>query len=180
MDKRERTSWRYLALFIVLAMTLCFPTLYAQAADVAQSTIKLSAKKLTIYVGKTKKLKVTTAEGDKVVKFKSSKPSIAYVNSSGKIRGKKAGEATITVKLKSGLKAKCKVTVKKKSTKKKSTKKKSSTKSSSSSSGGGKVYWVSSGKVYHSTRSCPTLSRSKNIHSGNNPPSGRRKCKVCW
>lgn len=39
-------------------------------------------------------------------------------------------------------------------------------------------YWVSSGKVYHTTPDCPTLSRSKNIQSGS-PPAGRRVCKVC-
>ena len=44
---------------------------------------------------------------------------------------------------------------------------------------GGTVYWVPNGKVYHSTKDCPTLSRSKTILSGS-PPSGRRKCKVCY
>lgn len=47
------------------------------------------------------------------------------------------------------------------------------------SHGGGTVYWVSSGEVYHSTPDCPTLSRSQNIFSGS-PPSGRRPCKVCY
>ena len=50
--------------------------------------------------------------------------------------------------------------------------------SESSSGSHGTVYWVSSGKVYHTTRDCPTLSRSKVIHSGA-APSGRRACKVC-
>lgn len=40
------------------------------------------------------------------------------------------------------------------------------------------VYWVPSGKVYHSTPDCPTLSRSKTIYSGS-APSDRRPCKVC-
>ena len=45
-------------------------------------------------------------------------------------------------------------------------------------SGHGTVYWVSSGEVYHISRDCPTLSRSKNVYSGS-APSGRRPCKVC-
>lgn len=46
-------------------------------------------------------------------------------------------------------------------------------------SGLGKYYWVSSGKVYHTTKDCPTLARSKNIISGSTPPAGRHVCKVC-
>ncbi len=59
-------------------------------------------------------------------------------------------------------------------------KKKSESKktSSSSNSNSGTVYWVPNGKVYHSTKDCPTLSRSKNIKSGS-VPSGRTPCKVC-
>lgn len=49
----------------------------------------------------------------------------------------------------------------------------------SSVSGSGKYYWIASGKVYHTTKDCPTLARSKNIISGSIPPSGRRACKVC-
>lgn len=42
------------------------------------------------------------------------------------------------------------------------------------------VYWVSSGEVYHSTDSCSTLKRSKNIYSGTISQSGKsRPCKVC-
>ncbi len=42
------------------------------------------------------------------------------------------------------------------------------------------VYWVKSGKVYHVSEDCPTLSRSKNIYSGTISQSGKsRACKVC-
>lgn len=42
------------------------------------------------------------------------------------------------------------------------------------------VYWVDSGKVYHTTKDCPSLSRSKNIHSGTVAQSGKsRACKNC-
>ena len=35
------------------------------------------------------------------------------------------------------------------------------------------VYWTSNGKSYHSTKSCPTLSRSKTINSGTQAESGK-------
>lgn len=47
-------------------------------------------------------------------------------------------------------------------------------------SGGGTVYWVSGGSVYHSTNSCSTLSRSSGVQSGSIASSGKsRGCKVC-
>ena len=42
------------------------------------------------------------------------------------------------------------------------------------------VYWVSSGEVYHSSKSCSSLSRSKNIYSGTTSESGKsRPCSRC-
>ena len=45
------------------------------------------------------------------------------------------------------------------------------------------VYWVSGGSVYHSTKDCPSLSRSKNIQSGTveeAKAAGKTEpCKVC-
>lgn len=42
------------------------------------------------------------------------------------------------------------------------------------------VYWVPKGSVYHLSRSCSTLSRSKDIRSGTIAESGMpRACKVC-
>lgn len=49
-----------------------------------------------------------------------------------------------------------------------------------SDSSGDKVYWTPNGKKYHTTRSCPTLSRSKVIRSGTiSQAGGRDLCKVC-
>lgn len=81
-----------------------------------KATIKLNVTKIPLQVGKsTTKVKVTSmTKGDSVASWKSSKPKIATVNSKGKITGKKAGTATITVTLKSGIKKKVKVTVQKK------------------------------------------------------------------
>lgn len=42
------------------------------------------------------------------------------------------------------------------------------------------VYWVDGGEVYHYSRGCPSLARSKNIHSGTIAESGKpRACKNC-
>ena len=45
----------------------------------------------------------------------------------------------------------------------------------------GTVYWTSGGKVYHSTKDCPSLGRSSNIRSGSISESGKsRACKNCY
>lgn len=45
----------------------------------------------------------------------------------------------------------------------------------------GTVYWVRSGKRYHSTPNCPSLRRSKNILSGSVAEAGSRTpCKDCF
>ena len=76
-------------------------------------TIKLSAKKKTLKKKKTYTLKVTgLAKGDSVKSYKSSKKGVASVTKKGKIRAIKKGKAVITVTLKSGKTAKCKITVK--------------------------------------------------------------------
>jgi len=76
-------------------------------------TIKLSATKKTLKKGKTYTLKVTgLAKGDAVKSFKTSKKSVATVTSKGKIKAREIGKAVITVTLKSGKKATCKITVK--------------------------------------------------------------------
>jgi hypothetical protein len=42
------------------------------------------------------------------------------------------------------------------------------------------VYWVSGGKVWHTTQYCRALARSTNIHKGSIAGSGKaRACKVC-
>lgn len=80
-------------------------------------TIKLSATKKTIVRNRYYTLKITNlAKGDSVRYVKSSKTSVATVTRTRtnqyKIIGKRKGTATVTVVLKSGKKATCKVTVK--------------------------------------------------------------------
>ena len=143
---------------------------------------KLNKKKLTLTVGKTYKLKVKKAAGDKVKKWVSSNKGIATVSSKGKVQAHRAGTAKIRVILKSGKKAVCTVHVKNPAVRRAASPSSSSASSSSKStpSGGGTVYWTPGGEVYHSTPSCPTLSRSRTINSGSlaSCPKGR-PCKVC-
>ena len=131
--------------------------------------IRINRKTLKIKIKKSRKLSVKFAYGDKVKSWKSSNKRIAVVNSKGKVTAKGSGKATITVRLKSGKKAYCKITVP--AVKKPAPKK---------SSGGRIVYWVPNGGVWHVSRSCPTLSRSRTIYSGTIAQSGKpRCCKVC-
>lgn len=48
-----------------------------------------------------------------------------------------------------------------------------------SNSASAKYYWIADSKVYHKSKDCRTLKKSKNILSGKSYPSGRRACKVC-
>lgn len=77
-------------------------------------TIKLNAKStLPIQIKKTCKLKATVKPGDSVKSWKSSKPKVVSVSKTGKIKAKKVGKATITVKTKLGAVVKLKVKVQK-------------------------------------------------------------------
>ena len=76
--------------------------------------VKLNKTKATIAKGKTVTLKATVTPStveDKSVTWKSSDKSVATVTSAGKVKGVKAGTATITCTSSTGLKATCKVTV---------------------------------------------------------------------
>lgn len=132
--------------------------------------IKLSKKTIKIQASKTYTLKIKYAKGDSVKKCQSSNKKVATVSKSGKIKAKSKGSTKISVMLASGKKATCKVTV---SAKKKTT--------SNNSTDGGTVYWTPNGSVYHKTKNCPTLSRSRTIYSGSvsNCPKPRA-CKVCY
>ncbi len=132
--------------------------------------VKFSKKTVKIKQSKTYKLKISYAKGDSVKKWKTSNKRIVSVSKKGKITAKRKGTAKITVVMKSGKKASCKIKV--------SAKKKTST---SKKTGGGTVYWVSGGSVYHSTKNCPTLSRSHTIYSGSKSKCPKKRaCKVCY
>lgn len=76
-------------------------------------TIKLSATSKSIKKKKSFTLKVSgLAYGDAIKSYVSSKKKVATVTAKGVVKGKKKGTAYITVTLKSGKTAKCKVKVK--------------------------------------------------------------------
>ncbi len=138
-----------------------------RAVEKIKAYAKFKKSCYTLTAGKTLSLssKVQKGRGDSVKKWKSSRRKIATVSSSGKVKAKKKGTAKITVILKSGEKATVKIKVNEKKKK---------------SSGGGVVYWVDNGSVYHYSINCPTLARSTNIHSGTIAKSRKsRACKVC-
>lgn len=84
-----------------------------------EAQIKLNYNNIPLQVGQsTTKIEVSgLADGDSVKSWKSNKTKIATVNSKGKITGKKAGTAEITVTLASGLSETITVKVQKKAVK---------------------------------------------------------------
>ena len=86
----------------------------------AASKMKLNYKKVTLNVGKTRRLKVKGTK--KKVKWKSSKKSVATVSKKGVVKAKKKGTTTITAQI-GKKKLRCKVVVKKISNSDKSNKK---------------------------------------------------------
>ena len=103
---------------IVLVIVLAFSV--TPDSVFAAKKAKISKTKATIYVGKTIKLKVKNNK--KKVKWSTSNKKVAKVSKKGKVKGIKAGKATITAKV--GKKAyKCKIKVKKKRNKKSNIKK---------------------------------------------------------
>lgn len=109
MKKTKSRSYKWLmrAFVIVLTATVALAfsapetVMAVSKGKVKSITVKnLPAKELTLKKGKTKTLKLKVKKSGKVstaVTFKSSKPSVATVNSKGKIKAKKKGKANITV-----------------------------------------------------------------------------------
>ncbi len=76
------------------------------------SPIQLSATQTNLVVGKKMKLSITSDKGNAVYQWSSSNKAVAKVNKSGKVKGKKAGVAVITVRcVEDGRTASCTVTV---------------------------------------------------------------------
>ena len=151
-----------------LVLALFMLMLFAVPAHAAKA--KLNKTKLTLSVGKTYQLVVKNTT--KNVKWKSIKKDVVAVTQNGKIKAKKAGKTRVIATVGSK-KLTCTVTVKAK-------KSSGSGSSSSSSRSLGTVYWTPSGTVYHLSRNCSTLSRSRTVYSGSVSASGKpRACKVC-
>lgn len=96
--------------FIVSLLVMIWAICISSAVEVEAASKKMSLSKtsLTLYVGRTKTLKVKNAKG--TVRWSSSKKKVATVSSKGKVTAKKKGKTTITAKV-GKKKYKCKVVV---------------------------------------------------------------------
>jgi hypothetical protein len=168
---------------IVMSIFLMFgSTMVAEAAKVS-----FAEKTYTIKVGQRINLTDELTEEVEIVKWKTTDKTIAKVNQRGKVVGIRKGIVRVTAVTEDGMKIMCKVRV--------TAKRKSSGSGSDDSgddysirchsgsgdsSGGDTVYWTPSGSVYHYSRSCPTLSRSRTVYEGTVAESHKSHgCKVC-
>lgn len=78
-----------------------------------KATVSLNKKSIKLHKKGTYTLKIKKyTKPDKIKSWKTSKKNIVTVNNKGKVKAKKKGKAVITLYMKSGAKASCKVTVK--------------------------------------------------------------------
>lgn len=173
-----------------MVLTLALPAgswsgVDVKAAEVTQmqpvKPVKLSKATLKLKVGQSTKMVLKNAAGK--ITWKSKNSRVAKVGRKGVVRAKKSGKTTIIAKF-GGKKYKCKVTVTAPVSSGRSSGSTDGSSSGSGSSAGtnktGTVYWTPGGSVYHYSRSCPTLSRSRIVYSGTPSESGKsRGCKVC-
>lgn len=106
-QRKTRKTLAWLLLFSLI-LGILLPGMGSLKVQAAKKPT-LSKKKLTLYVGSSKTLKVKNAKGK--VKWTSSKKKIASVSAKGKIKARKAGKTVITAKVQ-GKKLTCRVTVK--------------------------------------------------------------------
>ncbi len=150
-----------------------------------KAKVSLKRKSVTIKSGKQYTLKIKSKTyGDKVKKWASSNKKVATVNSHGKVTGKQEGVATITLKMKSGTKATCKIKVTK-------------PKTNSSQQPGGSEYgpggtdtptpppsgyvWIpNSGRKYHSSSSCSGMKGPRQVTLQEAINSGYEPCSKCY
>ena len=98
---------------LLLFLGMCFNILGNNFPASATGSIALSKRSITIRVGKTKQLKVKNTR--KKVTWKSSRPKIATVTKTGKIKAKRKGTSIITATVgKKKLRCTVKVIAKKK------------------------------------------------------------------
>lgn len=93
----KRLRRRLIGLGLILAMVLTMNGIPNAASAAAKP--KLSTKKVTVKVGKSKKVTVKNAPKGSKVTWTSKNVKIAKVNKSGKITGVKKGSTTVTAKV---------------------------------------------------------------------------------
>ena len=118
---RKVVSMLLMVLMIFLLTEAAVPLEVSAAQKVKKISLKTSTGRKTIYVGGpsafryvTIKPTITPKKASKKVTYKSSKKSVATVNSKGRVKAKKKGTTTITVRSKTNPKVKktIKITVK--------------------------------------------------------------------
>ncbi|MBQ7980692.1 MAG: cellulase family glycosylhydrolase [Oscillospiraceae bacterium] len=128
---------------VLMAAFICISAMAVNVSAASKKSVKLNKSKITLEIGDSYTLKKTVTGFSKyTVQWSSSDKKIAAVKSGGVVTAKKAGTATITMKIKgTKYKATCKVTVKKagsssqKTTTTTTTVKKTTTQKTTSSSG---------------------------------------------
>lgn len=123
---KKATNYKYIVLAyknvdnhkITLAVSKIIHTVTKGGKYSAVGSITVKPTKVSLKVGKTKKLKAVEVKADKKMKqhrkvcFESSNPQIAAVNKSGRVTAKKKGRCTIYVYAQNGVCKKVNVTVK--------------------------------------------------------------------
>ena len=103
--KKSMKMWITFILTIVLSTTI----ILGCSVNARASSVSLNKKNVTLKIGETYQLKTNISESVQCT-WKSSNKSVVTVSLKGKIRAKKAGNATVTATIK-GKTVKCKVTV---------------------------------------------------------------------
>ena len=94
MIYRKRISVPRLRIWVLFAVLLAA----LWSAPAAQAKTHINPRKVTLFAGQHKKLKLTGKKSKKKVKWSSSDPSVATVNKKGRVTAKSAGTATIRAK----------------------------------------------------------------------------------
>ncbi len=156
-----------------------------------KARVSLEEKSATLESGKNHKIKIKSKTyGDKVKKWTSSNKKIATVDAHGKVTGKQVGTATITLKMKSGVQAKCKIKVTKPKYSTNSRPSKSHSGGSGSHSGGsgsstnaptsGYVWIPNTGSKYHKDSTCGNMKNPTKVTLEEAKSAGYGPCSKCY
>lgn len=158
-----------------------------------EAKISLKEKSIAIESGKSHKVKIKSKTyGDKIAKWFSSNNKIAAVNQKGNVTGKKEGTATITLKMKSGIQASCKVKVTKpkqnnNSSQKTNNNSKPGNGNSSKSNNNdtvppssGYVWIPNTGNKYHKTSTCSGMKNPSKVTVQEAKNAGYEPCSKCY
>lgn len=158
-----------------------------------KAKVSLKERTATIESGKSHTIKIKSKTyGDKVEKWTSSNEKIATITSGGKVTGKQAGTVTVTLKMKSGAKATCKINVTKAQQSVGSHSSNSGSTSTSSGSGShssgnnvtapssGYVWIPNSGSKYHKSSTCSGMRNPRQVTVDEAVNRGYEPCSRCY